>query len=364
MMVYVHVPFCLSKCPYCDFNSYAGAEALLPDYLRALGREMENWRGFSPGPASSLYLGGGTPSLLSASRIGDIIDAVARNFGLAEKAEVTVEVNPATWNGSAMREATARGVNRFSLGVQALDDAVLGTLGRPHDAAAARRAVREALDGSARSVSADLIYGVPGQDAAVWNADLRELLSIGVHHVSAYALTVEDDTPLAERLARGEIILPPEAETERLYLDTCELLQQRGYRHYEISNFAQQGHACRHNRGYWERRPYLGFGAGAHSFAGGLRWWAPDGLEEYIDGVEQGTLHYGVEVLAPEAVRGEEIMLGLRTDRGVPPEYVETATEILGIWVQEGLIRSEGDNMKLTPRGMLLSNELISTLLP
>ncbi len=365
MMVYVHIPFCLSKCAYCDFNSYAGAGALLPAYLEALGREMENWRRCAQHePVSSVYIGGGTPSLLTPAQAGDILEGIKRGFGLQAGAEVTVEINPATWNGSAMREAVARGITRLSLGIQSLDDGVLRVLARPHDAGAARRSLEEALASEAHSVSVDLIYGVPGQGTAGWEAGLGELLDMGIPHISAYALTVEENTPLASRLARGELQLPAEEETASMYLETCEILKARGYRHYEISNFALTGHTCRHNEGYWERRPYLGIGAGAHSFAGGLRWWAPEGLKEYIRGMREGKAHYGVEILDSSTAHSEEIMLGLRTDRGVPRTAIAIKPETFRTWAQEGLLRRTEERLALTDKGMLLSNELISTLMP
>lgn len=365
-MIYIHIPFCLSKCPYCDFNSYAGAGALVPEYLRALEREMDGWLASRPpdGPVSSVYVGGGTPSVLGPAEIGGILEGVRARFGLQRGAEVTVEINPATWNGDAMREAVERGVTRLSLGIQSLDEEILRVLGRPHDVSSARRCLREALAAGADSVSADLIYGVPGQRLAGWKAGLREVLDLGVPHISAYALTVEEHTPLASSLARGELRLPEEEETVRMYRVACEMLEAGGYRHYEISNFALPGRTCRHNEGYWQRRPYLGLGAGAHSFAVGLRWWGPARPEDYIRNLCQGQARYGVEIVDDRSARREEIMLGLRTDRGIGGAGLGLSADTLEAWVRGGWLRITGDRLSLTDAGMLLSNELISTLMP
>ncbi len=365
MMLYAHIPFCLSKCAYCDFNSYAGSEPLIPAYLEALQAEMDvaARRGIR-GPLSSVYLGGGTPSLLSPACIGELLGEIEKRFGLQPGAEVTVEINPATWGAKEMCAAVERGVNRLSLGIQSLRDAELRTLGRPHDAAAAREALEDALGAGAASVSADLMYGLPGQDAAVWLEDLQEVMEMGVPHVSVYALNLEDGTSLAARVRRGIERLPEEEEIVRMYLGACELLEEWGYRHYEIANFALPGHACRHNRGYWDRRPYIGIGAGAHSFCGGVRWSAPEQLEEYISGMRGRRPDYRREVLDEAAVSCEELMLGLRTDRGVLQDALDMDSEGMRLWKREGLVSCAGARLRLTDRGMLLSNELISSLLP
>ncbi len=358
MMVYLHIPFCLAKCTYCDFNSYMGAGALIPEYLEALRCEMAAWSGDGDG-ITSLYIGGGTPSLLTPEQIGGLIACVGESYGLEPGAEVTVEVNPATWDESDMKHAVAHGVNRISLGIQSLDDKVLRVLGRPHDAAAALRALEGAMRSDALSVSADLIYGVPGQTLESWEHGLQELLVRGPQHVSAYALTVEENTPLSLRVAAGALRLPDEDEMASMYLATCELLRARGYRHYEISNFCLPGHACRHNEGYWNRRTYLGCGAGAHSFDGKVRRWGPAGLEEYMIRARSGALRYGTEVLDDSARHVEEVMLGLRTDQGIAAAGVKVLPE----WEREGLVSRPKGKLSLTDRGMLVSNEIISTLL-
>ncbi len=358
MMIYLHIPFCLARCSYCDFNSYAGAGALIPAYLEALKCEMAVGRG-EVRDATSLYIGGGTPSLLSPEQVGGLIETADEVLGLAAGAEVTVEVNPATWDERAMREAVERGVNRISLGMQSLDDSALRVLGRPHDAAGAL----QALDGVARSgastVSADLMYGIPGQTLDAWEKSLRELIARRVHHISAYALTLEEGTTLAARVAAGELQLPDEEEVAGMYLSACEILREAGYEHYEISNFCLPGCACRHNEGYWSRTPYLGCGAGAHSFDGNARRWSPAGLEEYIAGARSGELRHGRETLDASLRQVEEIMLGLRTARGIAATAVEVPYE----WELAGLVRRRNENICLTDSGMLVSNELIGALL-
>ncbi len=364
MMVYVHIPFCLSKCAYCDFNSYAGAEALIPAYLRTLEREMDAQQAdWQRERVTSVYFGGGTPSLLSPGQIGELLDAVEERFELEPAAEITVEMNPATWDEEAMCEAVGLGVTRLSIGVQSLRDGTLRELGRPHNAEAARDTLCSAVASGAASLSADLIYGVPGQSLEEWKQDLREIVDLGVPHISAYALTLEGDTPLAAREARGEFVLPDEDETALLYFAACSELAAKGYEHYEISNFARPGHACRHNAGYWDRRPYLGLGAGAHSFNGEVRRWAPNSLAAYSEAALAGCLTYGEERIDTTTARSEEIMLGLRTARGLDAGTVKLDERTWGAWAREGWLSATGDRLCLTDAGMLLSNELISSLL-
>jgi oxygen-independent coproporphyrinogen-3 oxidase len=364
MMLYLHIPFCLAKCSYCDFNSRAGRLALLPEYLKVLEREMEVWEPALAGQrVTSMYLGGGTPSLLNTDQIDRLLCKARNCYSIAEDAEITVEVNPATWNAASMCEAVARGVTRLSLGLQSLQDPLLRTLGRAHDADAARSSVAQAAASGCASISVDLIYGIPGQSPDDWLEDIRELMETGIGHFSLYALTPESGTPLYEALSRAELVLPGDDATAHMYLEVCRILEREGFEHYEISNFALPGQQCLHNRGYWRREPYLGLGAGAHSFRGRLRWMGESDLDAYCRQGPGAAFRYATEVLHPSDQAMEELMLGLRTSAGVPRARVPgDAIRLLCKMSAEGLAHLDAGSIRLSDRGMLVANEIICSL--
>ncbi|MHB8781252.1 MAG: radical SAM family heme chaperone HemW [Candidatus Geothermincolia bacterium] len=359
MMLYLHIPFCRSRCRYCDFCSWAGREDAIPEYLRALRREMRRWSEAWRYRLGSIYLGGGTPSLIAPEQIGELISEARGCFLVADDAEVTVEVNPATWSGDDMKRVVASGVNRLSVGVQSLRDPLLRMMGRAHDAGEARRAIMRARSSGAGSVSADLIYGMPRQSLREFGEDLQALIDAGVHHVSAYALTLEHSTPLARDIEKGALPAPDEDEVAAMYGTACDALAAAGYEHYEISNFAMPGHASRHNAGYWDRRPYLGLGPGAHSFQAPLRWRGASDLDAYLGDVDHG---YKVERLDAATSRFEELMLGLRTAAGAPADCADQ--DALERLTEDGWLLRTGDRVRLTDSGMLLSSDLIASLCP
>ncbi|MBC7230195.1 MAG: radical SAM family heme chaperone HemW [Actinobacteria bacterium] len=366
MRLYIHWPFCRSRCSYCDFNSRVAPGRVVDAYRRALRKELEMWAYLLEGRGGclrSVYLGGGTPSCLSGAEVAGLLAAVTGAFGLHEEAEVTVEVNPATWSEKDFRDAVEGGVDRLSIGVQSLEDGVLRLLGRPHGAAEARRALRTALSSGARSVGADLLYGLPDPGGRAFRNSLEEVAALGIPHLSIYALTLSEEAPLARRAESGEVALPSEDAVADEYLEACEALDRRGYEHYEISNFCLPGHRCRHNLSYWRREDYLGLGAGAHSMLGGVRFWNQRSVLRYLRVLEEGRLPVaGAERVAGEEAREEMVMLGLRTARGVPERTLRRSRERLRELARAGLLALEGGRVRLTPRGMLVSNAIISEL--
>ncbi|MFH1595163.1 MAG: radical SAM family heme chaperone HemW, partial [Pseudomonadota bacterium] len=297
--LYVHVPFCKSKCPYCDFYSVTD-QALIPAYVQAMEKEAGLYRE-AFGAFDSLYLGGGTPSWLEASQLTTLLALVRRNFDFAEDTEFTLEANPDDITADKLRLFRELGVNRLSLGVQSLDEAELRFLGRRHTAGQARKSLELARAAGFDHVGVDLIYGVPGQKQEAWVGSLEQVLEFRPEHLSCYQLTLAPDTPLGRRAARGEVTHLGEEAERAFFLLTSRFLVERGYLHYEVSNFArEEEHCCRHNRKYWRHEPYLGLGPGAHSFDGGRRWWNFSSVEQYGSSLEAGKApRAGEETLTP-----------------------------------------------------------------
>lgn len=271
--LYIHFPFCLAKCPYCDFYSQTDL-ALIPAFLKAAAKEMIQYRTLFP-RFDTVYLGGGTPSLLGRDGLDFLWQKINENFSLASDSEVTIEMNP----GDGIipyGKLLDLGFNRINLGVQSFNDSTLNFLGRRHDAAHGTRAIAAAREAGFENIGIDLIYGAPTETCEDFLGSLTLAADLPVTHLSCYQLTVEKNTPLNSRLAAGEFRLPPESEESTFFYEISRCLEERGFLHYEISNFARgQCHESRHNSKYWRHIPYLGIGCGAHSFLGNKRWWNP-----------------------------------------------------------------------------------------
>ncbi len=368
MRLYIHWPFCISRCAYCDFNSRVAEEHIMRSYGQALVSELEAWARImseEERDLDSVYLGGGTPSLLSGGEVAALLGEVASRFRMHGETEVTVEVNPATWTRDDFEGAIAGGVNRVSIGVQSLADRDLLLLGRAHDASAARRAAAYALDCDGVSVSLDIIYGVPGMSVASLVSCLHEVLLMGPQHLSLYALTLEERTPLYKAAASGDIDLPEEDEVAEQYLAAAGLLREHGYEHYEIANFCMPGHHSRHNLAYWKREQYLGIGAGAHSLRGRCRFRNTDSVLAYVRMLAGGQLAVaGCETLDADEELAEEIMLGLRTSSGVCDAILSVEDAYVEALAREGILIREDGRIRLTDAGMMVCNALILELLP
>ncbi len=330
--VYVHVPFCRKRCPYCAFVLIESDGSLHDRFVDKVCREI---RAAAP-RARTLYFGGGTPSMLGAEPLRRMIEAVG---GSPE--EITVECNPEGLRLEGLREA---GVTRITLGIQALDDALLRLLGREHDAEGARRAYREASR-QFDNICVDLMFGVPGQTLEGWRRTLEEVRSWAPAHVSLYGLTYEKGTPF-EKIRERQ----PESAERAMYEAAMDVLS--GYHHYEISNWGRPGFESRHNRAYWEGRPYLGFGPGAHSFAPPERWWNLANVREYL---ERDDVVAGRETLTAEQIRIEHLLLGLRQDVGVEMASIPAGMEAF-------LERVEG-RVRLTRAGKCVADSVIAKLL-
>lgn len=316
--LYVHVPYCRHRCPYCDFNVWIDKRAPWDALAEAVVRDLERHVSRFPLPFETVYFGGGTPSLAPTGFFEAVL-AAARAHGLRERAEITIEVEPATIARERLRELVALGVNRASLGWQSTHDRLLRVLGRMHDAAASARMAADARAAGLTNVSVDLIFAVPGQSMAELDADLDAVLRLDPEHVSLYALTFEPGTEL-ERRRRAGRVTPVDEEVELTMMERIdERLCAAGYRHYEISNYARPGHEARHNAAYWHGAPYLGLGPGAHSYLptgfGAERWEALRAPGAYIE--DRGAAYEGRETLTPRQVVAERLMTAMRLDDGL-----------------------------------------------
>ncbi|MCC6729514.1 MAG: radical SAM family heme chaperone HemW [Chthonomonadales bacterium] len=371
--VYVHVPFCARKCAYCDFNAYAGAEALIPAYVDALVREVDASVARACA-APTVYFGGGTPTLLEVEQAGALLAAVRRGFAVDPDAEITIEANPTSADAARFARLRALGFNRISIGVQAFDDGLLAAMDREHTGAEAERAVTAARAEGFGNVSIDLMFGFPGQSLAMWAQTLGRALELGTEHVSLYSLTVEPGTRFERLHAGGKLTLPPEEDQVRMYETAVETLTRAGLERYEVSSFARPGYEARHNMTYWRNEPYLGFGAGAVSYSGGTRWTSEKHPARYIARVRSGApLAVTSETLDHRASAGETAMLGLRMARGLDlialrrrygePVTTELLRRLDGA-VARGLVVLDATCARMTAAGFLLANEVAIDLLP
>lgn len=370
--IYIHIPFCRSKCDYCDFYSLAGREGQMDLYQRALLAHLRETAPLAQGIlVDSIYFGGGTPSYYGAKRLKELLAALYKLFSVEKDAEVTVECNPDSVDLKSLRTLRKAGVNRLSLGMQSARGEELCSVHRIHTPQQTDQAVELARKAKFTNLSLDLIYGLPGQTMESWKATVEHALSLIPQHLSCYGLKVEEGTPLARRVAEGEA-LPDDDQQADLYLWTVGRLERAGLPQYEISNFAKPGCESRHNLRYWLTRPYIGFGPGAHSDFGGRRYSFVRDLDAYIRGVLEGGNIIDSSELIPQRERcGEYLMLRLRTTRGIDGrEYRSTyfmdfapLEARLREFAAQGWAEETDGRWHFTPKGFLVSNQLIGDLL-
>jgi len=392
MGLYVHVPFCKTKCPYCDFNTYQGIENLIEPFLPAITSEITCWGdALAYPPVKSVFFGGGTPSYLPQGDIERILVAIQSSFQVDPAAEISIEANPGDLDEAACAGILNQGVNRLSIGVQSLDNDLLNLLGRRHQASEAVSAFQSARQAGFDNVNLDLMYGLPNQSMEQWQKTLSSLIELTPEHISLYALTIEEGTPMHRWAAEGKIPEPDSDLAADMYQHAREVLAEAGYHHYEISNWSLPDRACEHNLVYWENGPYLGVGPGAHSRLGDYRFWtvlsprdyntkaatwADSGVQPLADLVEtalQGipTLG-GWEHLSLETTCSETMFLGLRLLDGL---NLSEASAIAGTDlakkfqtpIQEclnlGLLEQDGDCLKLTMQTYLVANQVFTRFL-
>lgn len=373
MLVYIHFPFCRSKCSYCGFCSYLFEDRFVQRYVDYLLREIGLWgQSLSGQEISTIYIGGGTPSLLRAKELERIFEALGQYFRFSEKMEISMEANPDSVSRQYLQEILRLGVNRLSLGVQSLDDQDLYILNRRHGRDQAMQACFEARNAGFENLNVDLIWGLPEQGVQKWLEQLNLVIQHGVTHVSCYNLTLEPGTRLEEMVQNREIVLPDESEQGKMFVYGAQYLEEQGLLHYEISNFSRMGYMCWHNLGYWEGRDYIGMGPSAVSTIKGVRVVHPQGLQEYESRIARGGIWEDSEQMDPGKRKREFVMLRLRTVKGMNlREYKELTGDdfcrekasILQALRRNDLIRLRKGYVSLTKSGMLVSDSILSHLI-
>ena len=376
--LYLHIPYCQSKCPYCDFNSHAAASWPEEDYVRALIAEIEHRAGEAPWAGLALktiFFGGGTPSLFRPESIAAVLAAAERRFGLEAGAEVTLEANPGTVDAAKLGGMRAAGINRISFGAQSFNDERLKFLGRIHGAAETREAARLARRAGFERLNLDLIFAVPGQTIGETLNDIAEAAALGPDHISAYNLTFEEGTAFFTEMKRGRIRPISSDRQAEFYAAVREELPRRGYPMYEISNYAPPGHEARHNLSYWRMESYLGVGAGAHSFAragdgGGRRWWNERMPARYVEcALKDGIAETGGETVDAATARGEFVFLNLRLREGFAlsefeARFGESFDRAFGARAarlfEGGLLLRDEERIRLSERGLELADSVFA----
>lgn len=370
--IYIHVPFCRSKCQYCDFYSLSDrSDSLMDEYLRAICTHIKETGPLAPAyQVDTVYFGGGTPSYFGADGMAAILSTIRQNFDVSPQAEITFEANPDSVTPKLLRRLKSEGFNRVSLGIQCDDNVLLDQLGRPHTYEEAVEAVQKIRKAGYKNLSLDLMYGLPGQTLDAWQDTLTNVLQLEPEHISCYGLKVEEGTPLYAY--KDHCNLPDDEVQADMYLAAVEILRSKGYRQYEISNFAKRGMASKHNLKYWTGGEYLGFGPDASSDFAGKRFAIIRDLHGYIDGIRgHGQVLRDVQEIPPRERAGEYLMTRLRTTAGITREEYENRYLLPFDPIEDALdacfhrghaVRING-HWRLTPEGMLLSNSILSDLL-
>ena len=370
--IYIHIPFCRSRCSYCDFATGLYETSLAERYVRALVNEIKSWSEVETrATIDTIYFGGGTPSLLSPQQLATILEAVHTRFHVVSGSEITLEMNPGTVTEECLRDFRNLGVNRASFGAQTFDDSELARLGRSHSSSETTQTFRFLREAGFENVSFDLIAGLPGQTVAGWRRNLDQALALSPEHLSFYLLEVHEGTPLAEHIRTGKQPRPNDDLAAEMYEVMLDRASATGYEHYEISNLCRPGFESRHNTKYWNGTAYYGFGCSAHSYDGDSRRWSNErDVGRYVDAIEK-RLSAVVErsQLTPKEIQAEAVFLGLRLMRGVSTKQYRNQFGVdlrdeheaeLKQFRDAGLIEFDGDMLRLTRSGALLSNEVFA----
>ena len=392
LALYIHIPFCATKCVYCDFNTYAGIEHLIDSYIHALNLEIQLWgKKLNTPKLSTIFFGGGTPSYLRASQLTELIQSISETFHIESNIEITLEANPEDINNQKLSEYRRIGINRLSIGIQALDDRLLKILGRRHDAESSIDALNKTLDFGFANTSADLMYGLPNQSLEDWCKTLEMVSGLGLPHLSIYCLGLEKGTPMAQSVELGKLPDPDPDLAAEMYEFTVKQLGDLKYRHYEISNWAKPGFESQHNINYWENQFFLGLGPGAHSYMPGIRFSNIKSPREYIMRMENisnalevsRNMQDGTQIideLENISVNTEildTLMMGLRLETGVSEVsyFKRFGHSLYQKWnvtidnaISDGLIKWDKNNtrhkpnrhLQLTAKGKILSNEVLA----
>lgn len=371
--IYIHIPFCDHKCIYCDFYSLITHDSI-QIYLDALKKEIEYFaRDFSSGRKfTTIFLGGGTPSLLAPHQIEEIIYQLKRNFTVSEDAEITLETNPGTVDEKKLKDFLKAGINRISIGIQTFDDEELKFLTRIHNKQTAIETVWLAKEVGFKNISVDLIFNLPKQTKEKWLLNLQTAISLPINHLSAYSLILERGTILNKLVLDKKVTLQDEDYDAELYELTIDFLTRNNFIQYEVSNFALNGFECRHNLAYWKHKDYLGFGTSAHSFVNGKRWWNYSSLKFYMEAVlKKGNAVIGEEILSKQQMKEEYIMLALRSNglnvnefnQKFGLDWYKKKEHQIKTYLENELLISRNDKLVLTPKGYVVCDEIVTNFI-
>lgn len=363
--LYIHIPFCIRKCLYCDFPSFSGMESVFDDYVRMLCREIdETYSDYRGMEVKSIFVGGGTPSVLPPALLGRISDKIFSRFDVDSKAEITIETNPGTLDAKKLGEMKSMYFNRLSMGLQAWQDRLLKKLGRIHTADEFETNFLQARDAGFKNINVDLMFALPAQSLDDWQETLEKVMKLRPEHISAYSLIIEEGTPFFDMFDRGELKETDEVTDRKMYYLAKEMLSDKGYKQYEISNFAKEGFECYHNKVYWRTEEYQGFGLGAHSYADGVRFHNTYDMKEYLRG--EG-LRLDKEFLSLQEKQEEFMFMGLRMNEGVSEaeflrRFGESMDSVYGDEIkelisEELLVKKDG-RLSLTDKGVDISNSV------
>ncbi len=363
--LYIHIPFCVRKCLYCDFPSFSGMESIFDDYVRMLCREIdETYSDYRGMEVKSIFVGGGTPSVLPPALLGRISDKIFSRFDVDSKAEITIETNPGTLDAKKLAEMKSMYFNRLSMGLQAWQDRLLKKLGRIHTADEFETNFLQARDAGFKNINVDLMFALPAQSLDDWQETLEKVIKLRPEHISAYSLIIEEGTPFFDMFDRGELKETDEETDRKMYYLAKEMLSDKSYKQYEISNFAKEGFECYHNKVYWRTEEYQGFGLGAHSYSDGVRFHNTYDMKEYLRG--EG-LRLDKEFLSIEEKQEEFMFMGLRMNEGVSEaeflrRFGESMDSVYGDEIkelisEELLVKKDG-RLSLTDRGVDISNSV------
>ena len=369
---YIHIPFCATKCYYCAFNTYTFHKEQAKAYLQALRTEMELYASETE-PLQTVFIGGGTPSILSANALAQLFTDIQQHFQITPDAEITVECNPGTVDSEKLSVMQGYGVNRLSFGLQAMQDETLKQLGRIHTAAEFLESYQLAREHRFENINIDLIFALPDQKMEAWHHTLNEVIALDPAHISAYNLVMEEDTPFYEWWQAGELHLPTKDTEADMFQYTIKTLTAHGYTHYEICNFARSDHYAKHNLVYWNNQPCIGLGAGACGYVNGVRYTNTRDIAPYISKLSKRNKPIAdTEHLTGHAEKAETLMLALRKREGISledyqnrfSEDIEVAFgDILKKWLDLQLLEHTATHLRLTPRGLFLANEVFVELM-
>jgi oxygen-independent coproporphyrinogen-3 oxidase len=365
--LYIHIPFCLSKCGYCSFYSISSIN-LIGEFIKAILDEMAFYKNIFPS-FDTIYMGGGTPSLLSIQQIDDVLNAVNCNFDIDKHAELTIEVNPGDVSLEYFQSLRTLGINRLTIGIQSFDDYILKFLGRRHTAKDAIEAFESARAAGFDNIGIDLIYGVHGQDSFSWKQALQKALSFSPEHLSCYQLSLDKKAPLYKQYKKEDLYLPTEGQALDYFITTSQILTDAGYIHYEVSNFARADHRkSRHNTKYWRHTPYLGLGPAAHSFLNAERWWNKADVKTYFEAIAKGKVPVDKsEILSTEQLALEALFLGMRTKDGINLKHYQASygldllaekSQIINQLIKKKLVIIKDDCLCPTLEGMAVADSL------